>query len=331
MMNFYSLFWSIAKHTDPETIHHTTLQLLHTFPGLAKIFTANPHNHIRGHHISWRNSIGIAAGLDKNGLALNFWDQLGVGCIEIGTVTPKAQYGNEKPRIFRIKNQNLINSMGFPNEGADSIFKNLMKFKALQTSSMPIWVNLGKQKNTSLSNASQDYNFLINKFATVADALVINISSPNTADLRLLQTATYLESFLHELSSMRDAVNKNCPLLLKISPDESLQFYQEISSLLKKYQWQGLIATNTTAQHSHGKGGLSGHDLFQKSFDIAKILAPECKRFDLDIVYVGGLSHVDQLKELQSLPIHFFQIYTSLIYQGPNLLSTFNSYINKHE
>lgn len=319
-MNFYPAFWKVAKHLDPEKIHRCTLQLLHALPSVAHCFSTLPSQAIQGHHLKWRNSLGIAAGLDKNAHALSFWNKLGMGCVEVGTVTPIAQYGNDRPRIFRLHNQNLINAMGFPNDGAELIYKKIMNFKS-QQSSMPIWVNLGKQKDTAIVKASTDYNILIKRFAHITDALVINISSPNTADLRLLQQEAYLENLLGELSQTRDEENRNCPLLLKVSPDEKVEFYQKLPMLLKKYNWQGLIATNTTSQHSHGKGGLSGIDLFPKSFEVAKILAPICENLKLDFVFVGGLSNVEQLQQLKTLPIRFFQIYSAFIYQGPALFT----------
>ncbi len=325
-MNLYSLFWKIAKKFDPEVIHHSTLQLLHALPGIANFFTVLPSEPVQGHHIQWRNSIGIAAGLDKNAYALKFWDKLGIGCIEVGTVTPLPQYGNDRPRIFRIDSKNLVNAMGFPSDGAELVFKQIMIFRSHINSTLPIWINLGKQRDTPIANAASDYKLLIKKFAGVADALVINISSPNTADLRLLQQDAYLANLLSELNFARNNVRKTCPLLLKVSPDESLEFYQKLPALLKKHNWQGIIATNTTARHAHGKGGLSGVDLFQKSFEVAKILSPLCEDAKLDFVYVGGLSNSDQMQKLRALPIRFFQLYTAFIYQGPKSASTLLKY-----
>ncbi len=319
-MNLYPLFWHIAKKIDPEKIHHFSLHLLHAFSALANLWEPLGERPARGKHFTWRNSLGLAAGLDKNALALNFWNQLGLGCIEVGTVTPLPQFGNDLPRIFRHDNANLQNAMGFPNDGSNKIYQRLLHFKTYQRSHLPIWINLGKQKDTPLLTAYKDYEFLIQKFASVADALVINISSPNTPELRQLQSKEYLETLLHKLNTKRKSVAPSCPLLLKVSPDEELDFYNQLPLLIKNYQWQGIIATNTTSIHPYGKGGVSGAYLFEKSFSVAKILSPLCRQLDLDFVYVGGLSQRNQYEELKKIGVQFFQIYTSFIYQGPAIL-----------
>jgi dihydroorotate dehydrogenase len=318
--NMYSLFWKFAQKFDPECIHHSTLHVLHTFPQLAKLWPSLPNHATQGFHIRWNNPIGIAAGLDKNALALDFWNTLNIGCIEVGTVTPNAQFGNDLPRVFRLPNQSLRNAMGFPNHGANALLKRIQKFRSFHKNSIPLWVNLGKQKDTTLLDAHKDYAFLIQKFGNVADALVINISSPNTPELRKLQTEDYLESLLHILATTRNQYTPKCPLLLKISPDEEESFYLKLPFLLKKHQWQGIIATNTTAQHNLGLGGVSGVYLFEKSYAVAKMLAPFCHKLELDFVFAGGLHQKKDFELLQSLNIKFFQIYTGFIYQGPKLL-----------
>lgn len=322
-MNFYPYFWKLAKQFDPESIHHFSLNFLHAFPDIAALWKSLPMKTIKGFHITWSNPIGIAAGLDKNAIALNFWNKIGLGCIEVGTVTPRGQYGNERPRIFRLPNESLRNAMGFPNEGSEIIYKRISTYKALYktpNSTMPIWVNLGKQKDTEILHATKDYVTLIHKFSSLADALVINISSPNTPNLRQLQNEQYLENLLATLSIARNSVNINCPLVLKVSPDESSSFYERLPRLLNKHQWQGVIATNTTAQHTFGAGGLSGKDLFEKSYSVAKILAPACIDSQLDFIYAGGLNNQQQINDLKKIGVRFFQLYSSFIYHGPSIL-----------
>lgn len=328
MINFYPHFFHLAKKFDPEIIHDITISLLKFFPTISSFFSCAPTSPVRGHHLNWNNAFGIAAGLDKNADALPFWKNLNLGCIEVGTVTPCAQYGNPKPRIKRIDPMSLHNSMGFPGKGSQYVVKNLMFFNTFINTGQyktPVYVNIGKQKDTALTDAFKDYNGLIEKFIPYCDGLVVNISSPNTKDLRQLQSKEFLTEFLHQLSSVRNNFSVNFPLILKISPNESSTFYQDLPALLKRYNWQAIVATNTSNQHEFGNGGVSGLRLFETSYNIAKELSFECHHNQLDYIFAGGLMSLEQLIKLRELNIKFFQIYTALVYKGPSIFQELSS------
>lgn len=321
MINLYPYFFSIAKKIDPELIHDFTVFFMKSFPSLGNCFR---YDHIskpvRGFHITWNNPLGIAAGLDKNADTISFWNNMKLGCLEVGTVTPFAQYGNAKPRIKRVFPMSIHNSMGFPGKGSNYVYNNISKFNSFtdnSTSPIPLWVNIGKQRDTTLSSAHVDYEFLIRKFIHHCNSIVVNISSPNTKDLRDLQGKNFLSFFLDSLRSTRDLLRPDFPLILKISPNEENSFYQDLPSLISKYNWQGIVATNTSNQHDYNFGGISGEKLFDLSYNIAKAFSIECFKYKIDYIFAGGITGRKSIEKLIQLPIKFFQIYTGLIYNGP--------------
>lgn len=338
---------------DAETVHTLTLRLLHHFPNLSRLFfpiirsdrlnNFYLNSKTMGHHITWKTSLGIAAGLDKNAECLDFFQQIGVGAIEVGTVTPLPQKGNQRPRLFRDpQNGALINRMGFPSQGMHEVKKNIIAFKekiSMQNSATPtlhLAINIGKQKETPLEKAYQDYLQLLEHFHDVADAIVVNISSPNTLDLRRLQTDQFLIPLLSEVANKRNQLahhfsSHKLPLLLKVSPDEHHDFYEKIVSSLLTYEWQGMIYSNTTTRHNYhqsiGLGGLSGQPLLNlattSNLERLRNLSRNMHHAKLDLIYSGGIFSLKDISNLKKqlgnhAPI-FYQCYTGFIYQATSL------------
>ena len=253
--HLYGLFKQLAFRLDPELIHQQTLQMAQRFPQLAKVFIhpslENSRRYqIRVGNLTWPFPVGLAAGLDKDARAIPFFSQFLLGAIEVGTVTPRPQSGNPKPRLFRLtREESLRNQMGFNNQGMEEVFKNIMRFPTAKC----LGVNLGKNKLTEQSSAARDYRILYEKFAPIADYLVINISSPNTPGLRNLQKKAELANILQVLGVARE--RHPCPLFIKISPDINPGDADEIIELADHYRLAGLIATNTMANDDEGARG----------------------------------------------------------------------------
>jgi dihydroorotate dehydrogenase len=317
---------------DAEFAHNQSISLLSKFPetigGAFSIkedptfntsLTLNDGNR-------WSFPVGLAAGLDKNAEAIDFFTKIPFGCVEVGTVTPKPQQGNPKPRMFRLKEEeSLLNRMGFNNQGADKVFSHIQGSKR---HGKVLGVNLGKNKVTSQEMAPRDYKVLFEKFSGIADYLVVNVSSPNTPGLRDLQNIESLRLIFEELVTLR--VSQKVPLYLKISPDLSFDDLPGIIALAREFNLSGIIATNTTIRKDIGVGGISGKLLHNKARDMrAKLLELVEKGESLEIIGVGGISHFDDLKEFWSLGGKVCQIYTSFIYHGPQILHHFSSELKK--
>ncbi len=332
----YSIFKLIAFRLDPEIVHDFSFFLCHHFSGVFSHASVNVKKmndfisdkyEVKGNCLNWNNPIGLAAGLDKNSYALDFLSRLGFGALEIGTVTPKAQSGNPRPRIFRyIKKESLRNYMGFPNEGADTVYNNLSNFKAKNSSAIPIGVNLGKNSDTPNEDACKDYYLGYKKFVDIADYLVINISCPNVNDLTKLQGGDNLKEILKYLAPIR--AEKPGALLIKIGPDLLDKEITEIVKIAQEYSLAGIIATNTINIPALGKGGISGKLLSDDARKTRNFLLKEAQGTKLDIVGVGGISSFSEIDEFFKNGGKFIQIYTSFIYQGPEILLTFKSAID---
>ncbi len=273
--------------------------------------------------LTFPNAIGLAAGLDKNGVALPAWSAIGFGFIEIGTVTAKAQPGNPKPRIFRFPEQNaLINRLGFNNEGADAIARRLRK---LQRSSrwpeVPVGINIGKSMSTPLTEATEDYLYSFRLLCEFADYIVLNVSSPNTPGLRELQGADALSELLSAIGEKNLITRK--PIVVKIAPDLAPSELDDIVSTCETNKVAGIIATNTTVDHSSistaqdEQGGLSGAPLRGKSTALVREIAA---RSTMPIIASGGIMDADSAREKIEAGARLLQIYTGLIYRGPGLL-----------
>ena len=273
--------------------------------------------------LTFPNPIGLAAGFDKNGVAIPAWAALGFGFVEIGTVTAKAQPGNPKPRIFRYPEQGaLINRLGFNNDGADTIATRL---RALRESgrwpAIPVGINIGKSKVTPIEEAVSDYLYSFRLLASLADYVVLNVSSPNTPGLRSLQEHDALEQLLRAIRNENE--NSRKPVLLKIAPDLSLSELEQIIATSEENGIAGIIATNTTIDHSaiptswDQPGGLSGRPLCGKSTEFVRAIT---SRSRLPLVASGGIFDAESAREKLEAGAQLLQVYTGYVYRGPGLL-----------
>jgi dihydroorotate dehydrogenase len=274
--------------------------------------------------VTFTNPVGLAAGFDKNATMVKAMPSLGFGFTEIGTMTPKPQDGNAKPRMFRYPEEKSVqNAMGFNNEGAHKVLKNL---KEVYPAAIPVGVNIGKNKTTPEEFALSDYKMLIKKFEATSDYLVINISSPNTPNLRDLQN----EKFITELFTMaKEFTNK--PILLKIAPDMEAQQAIELCKSAVNAGAAGIIATNTTIDYSlvpncQDFGGLSGACLTEKSYSIFKEIAKELYGKTI-LISAGGISTGEQAYARIKAGASLVQSYSGLIFEGPSMVRKINEEI----
>lgn len=279
--------------------------------------------------IDFPNPVGIAAGLDKNGDYISVFESLGFGFIEIGTVTPRPQPGNPKPRLFRLpSNQAIINRMGFNNKGVDYLVEKIKNRKC----KVPLGINIGKNFDTPIDKAIDDYLLCFNKVYNYADYIVVNISSPNTPDLRSLQHGNHLRGLLIELKKQQDILrkkfNKYVPLVVKVAPDLKEEEIQKMAEIFLDCKVDGLIATNTTIDKScvenslHGNevGGLSGKPIFLNSLK-AQLAFYKILNNKIPIIGVGGITDEDRALERLNTGANLIQIYTGFIYSGPALIT----------
>jgi dihydroorotate dehydrogenase len=273
--------------------------------------------------LTFPNLLGLAAGFDKNGVAIPAWAALGFGFVEIGTVTARPQPGNPKPRIFRYPEQQaLINRLGFNNDGADVVAARL---GALRVSGrwplIPIGINLGKSKVTPIENAVDDYLYSFRLLAPLSDYVVLNVSSPNTPGLRSLQEHDALEQLLRAIRAENQNVRK--PVLVKIAPDLSIPELDQVIAVCEQHEVAGMIATNTTLDHSaipssrDQTGGLSGRPLREKSTEFVRAIAA---RSSLPVIASGGITDAASAREKLEAGAQLLQVYTGYVYRGPGLL-----------
>jgi len=331
----------------PETVHQLTLQALRLAGNvppalwlLSQLFKA-PAKPVQAFGLTFKNPIGLAAGYDKNALALKGLATLGLGHVEVGTITPKPQPGNPKPRVFRlIEDEAVINRLGFPSQGAEQVSRRLLRFGLGMAKSTPtrpsarndiiIGINLGKNKDTPLEEAVHDYTELMRHFMFYADYLTINISSPNTVGLRRLQGREMLEQLLGAVQKERKSISLgrggHAPILVKIAPDLNEEELADAIGVILDKGMDGIIATNTTlardglrSRHQGEAGGLSGSPLRGRS---AAVLSHVVKLVDgkVPIVSVGGIMNPDDAKKRLALGASLVQVYTGMIYQGPQLV-----------
>lgn len=268
--------------------------------------------------LTFKNPIGLAAGLDKNAEVIPFMTHLPFGFVEIGTVTPKPQEGNDRPRLFRYpEEESLRNRMGFNNRGAQVVLDNLIHANRRDKI---VGANLGKNKTTENEDAPKDYAFLYEKFAPHADYLVINVSSPNTPGLRDLLKDAGLRGIFEAVDKKRSAVKK--PLLVKVSPDMALEELASVVGLVKDYKLDGIIATNTTIMKERGEGGMSGRVLTIKARETREFLLKEIKhtKTPCELIGVGGISEFSHLMDFWRAGGKLAQIYSAFIFQGPAFL-----------
>jgi dihydroorotate dehydrogenase len=319
----------------PESAHQLTLKMICLAGKISPLrklmssqFTPDASQKITLFGINFPNQVGLAAGYDKNAQAVLGLSALGFGHIEIGTITPFPQPGNPKPRIFRLpEDEGLINRMGFPGKGAEHCIKNLKKIPHINTI---LGINIGKNKDTPLEIAANDYTILIEKLCKYADYFAINISSPNTVGLRQLQHRNYLESLLKKIIQVREQQSKTLmkpiPLLVKLSPDMEVSELDQALEVISSRKIEGIIATNTTISRenlrsviSSETGGLSGKPLTTLS---TRTISHIHNQTDgkIPIIGVGGISSPEEAQQKLEAGASLVQIYTGLIYHGPLLV-----------
>jgi dihydroorotate dehydrogenase len=271
-----------------------------------------------------KNRLGLAAGLDKNARLINEFDNIGFGFIEVGTITPKAQYGNPKPRIKRlISNESLLNSLGFPNEGVKAIKSRLKKV----SEDICLGVNIGPNKETASEELVNDYLLCYEEVFEYADFVTINISSPNTPNLRSLHNIENFKAVINAILSERNKHQKKPKVFIKISPDEQSNIYKDLIETINNSEIDGVIISNTSNSQNlkeslnvgHLPGGISGKSLKNSSNKILKEIKTMINEEKI-IVAVGGIFDVDSYNEKFELGADLVQMYTGLIYEGPNLV-----------
>ena len=326
-----SLVQKILLRCEPETSHdftinwlnktqHTPLKWIYSVPTIKKPVT------VAG--ITFDNPVGLAAGLDKNGDCIDAFGQMGFGFVEVGTVTPRPQLGNAKPRLFRIpEKQAIINRMGFNNKGVDHLVSQVKKaqFKG------PIGINIGKNKDTEEAKALDDYLICLNKVYPYASYVTINISSPNTPGLRNLQYGEALNALLTGLKKAQETLTqthgKYVPLFIKIAPDLSDEEIDSIARSLIVTKMDGVIATNTTLsrtgvetfKYGNEAGGLSGSVLTDMSLNVTRKLSKALDRA-IPIIGVGGIDSPESARARLDAGASLIQVYSAFIYQGPELV-----------
>jgi dihydroorotate dehydrogenase len=311
---------------DPETAHHVTLSALRYLPSGS--FAKPQGRVVDAMGLKFAHPIGLAAGLDKNGDYLDALAKLGFSFIELGTVTPRPQIGNPKPRLFRLPAANaLINRMGFNNHGVDALVENVKKARYQGI----LGINIGKNKDTSLDGAVDDYLYCLRKVYLYASYITVNISSPNTPDLRQLQQGAYFHTLMKELReeqlSLSDLHQRYVPLVVKVSPDETDDTLKQIADVIVSQGIDGIIATNTTCArdavstlpHGNEQGGLSGRPLTAASTHCLTVLK-QVVGDDVTLIGVGGIDSSIVAKEKLEAGASLLQVYTGLIYQGPGLV-----------
>ena len=329
MKNLYEQFVRpLLFSLDAEIAHHLTMRLLsgasHFDVALRALRSFQPASKPKKlFGLNFPNPIGLAAGLDKNGVALPAWAALGFGFIEIGTVTAKAQPGNPKPRIFRLREQQaLINRLGFNNDGADAIAQRLRALRASgRWPAVPVGINIAKSRTTPLEQATDDYLYSFRMLRDFADYITLNVSSPNTPGLRELQEPEKLSELLHAISNEAGTAPK--PLVVKISPDLSGAELKAILAVCEEKSVSGIIATNTSLDHSSippqldQAGGLSGAPLRDKSTALAREIVA---RSTIPVIASGGIFDAESAREKFHAGAVLIQLYTGLVYRGPGLI-----------
>jgi len=328
---------------DPEEIHQLTVHVLgwtgrHTLfnDALASFFGA-PELPVTAFRLRFANPIGLAAGMDKAAEALPAWEALGFGFTELGAVTWHPQPGNPQPRLFRaISEGAIINRMGFNNPGAEAVAQELAKWRRLgRWPRHPVGMNLGKSRITPLEKAADDYARSLRVLLPHLDFFVVNVSSPNTPDLRRLQDRSALDEILAALQQVQQEGGRQSaptPILVKVAPDLSLEALDEIMELVGPRQIAGIVATNTTVarplatesniQRIYAEaGGLSGRPLRGRSTEVIRHLFRQT-RGALPLIGVGGIFNADDAWEKITAGASLLQLYTSLVYEGPGVVRT---------
>jgi dihydroorotate dehydrogenase len=314
----YDLIKPCLFKLEPESAHDLALMIARLAPSLGKMSGTIPDPRLSlcvGSN-QWASPIGLAAGLDKNAEALTFFEGQGFGALECGTVTLRPQLGNDRPRMFRYPLElSLRNAMGFPNKGLLDILPRLKAHEG----KIPLGVNIGKNKESNAEESIEELTILFDTMASYADYFVVNVSSPNTPGLRGFQEKTYLNELFTELNALRKIHKKD--LYLKIAPDLEAEKVKELVSVAVENKLTGLIATNTTIMPDRGIGGISGELLRERSQNIRRLILQE--KAPIELIGVGGFTYLDDIFKFWSEGGKALQVYTSYVYQGPELLKDF--------
>jgi dihydroorotate dehydrogenase len=326
----YALIRPFLFTLDAERAHELTLGLLAAGGSLGfapRLPARNNPAQVMG--LDFPNRVGLAAGLDKNGTAIDGLDHLGFGFLEVGTVTPRPQPGNPKPRLFRLPAQEaIINRMGFNNAGIDTLLQNVARARYRGI----LGINIGKNFDTPIERAVDDYLICLDKAYALASYITVNISSPNTKNLRQLQGASELDALLGTLKArqteLADRHGKYVPLALKIAPDLDAGQIVNIADALRRHRIDGVIATNTTLGREGVEtsplatetGGLSGGPLFDKSTELVRSLA-QALAGELPIIAAGGITSGKRARAKLDAGAKLVQLYSGLIYRGPTLVA----------
>lgn len=314
---------------DAEAVHHFAMNCLAALSENAPLMSLirprrDPRLSRRVFGLEFPNPVGLAAGFDKNAVALPAWEALGFGFVEAGTITARAQPGNPRPRIFRIpKKQALINRLGFNNDGADAVAERLRGLRASgRWPRVPVGINIGKSKITPLEAATADYVASFQKLSELGDYFVLNVSSPNTPGLRKLQDKAALGELLKAVQT-ENALRGKKPLLVKIAPDLEFAQIEEVLELIEAHGLDGIVATNTTLDHSsvpetrREQGGLSGRPLRVRSTEIVRFISSKTAK---PIIACGGIFDADSAREKLDAGAALLQLYTGFVYRGPALV-----------
>ncbi len=332
-MNFYKIARPILFRLDAERAHDLTLRGLRIAQRMGITSFLSPGHRkepVKLMGLNFPNRVGLAAGLDKSGNCVAGFGSMGFGFVEVGTITPVAQEGNPRPRLFRVReHEAIINRMGFNNPGIETALDNIQKsrkgFEGI------LGINIGKNKKTPNENALDDYLHCFRKSYTHADYIAVNVSSPNTSGLRELQTPKFarelLSPIMDEREKLKEQTGKSVPVAVKIDPDMGTDQIKELSELFIELELDAIIATNTTVSRdsisnhrlSTETGGLSGSPLNEKSNEVIAKLHTELKD-KVPIIGVGGINSKEDAQEKLSAGASLVQIYTGLIYQGPSLI-----------
>jgi dihydroorotate dehydrogenase len=327
----YPLVRPLLFALEAETAHRVTLGALRAFDTLGLVPSAKPApaacaRNVMG--IRFPNPVGLAAGLDKNGEYIDALSALGFGFLEVGTVTPRPQPGNPRPRMFRLPAARaVINRLGFNNDGVDRLVENVKRARYRGV----LGINIGKNADTPIERAADDYLACLRKVYPMASYVTVNISSPNTRDLRQLQRSAELDQLLGALKSeqrkLADAHGNCVPLAVKIAPDLDAEQITAIAELLKRHNVEAVIATNTTTAregvagmaHSDEAGGLSGAPIIERATGVVRALA-RCLDGAIPVIGVGGIMSGSDAREKVAAGASLVQLYTGLIYRGPALV-----------
>ncbi|ALX79151.1 quinone-dependent dihydroorotate dehydrogenase [Cronobacter malonaticus] len=328
---YYPFVRKALFQLDPERAHELTFQQMRRITGTpleALLRQKVPSKPVTCMGLTFKNPLGLAAGLDKNGECIDALGAMGFGSVEIGTVTPRPQPGNDKPRLFRlVEAEGLINRMGFNNLGVDNLVENVKKahFDGV------LGINIGKNKDTPVEQGKDDYLICMEKVFPYAGYIAINISSPNTPGLRSLQYGEALDDLLVAIKNQQQLLSqkhhKYVPVAVKIAPDLSLEELIQVADSLVRHNIDGVIATNTTLDRSlvqgmkycDETGGLSGRPLQLKSTEIIRLLSQELQG-RLPIIGVGGIDSVIAAREKMAAGASLIQIYSGFIFKGPPLV-----------